>query len=106
MFPERDRKNKNWVVKVGLATCGVAAGGREVYDALSTKLGGKGLNVELKQTGCMGMCYNEVQVEVSPPQGESVFYGRFEGEGWCRLPYRCQMGLRQEIPRWSKVYNL
>jgi len=76
MFPERDRKNKNWVVRVGLATCGVAAGGREVYDALSTKLDGRGLNVELKQTGCMGMCYNEVQVEVSSPQGERVFYGR------------------------------
>ena len=76
MFPERDRKNRNWVIKVGLATCGVAAGGREVYDALSTKLDGKGLNVELKQTGCMGMCYNEVQVEVSSPQGERVFYGR------------------------------
>ncbi len=76
MFPERNRKNKNWVVKVGLATCGVAAGGREVYDALSAKLDGRGLNVGLKQTGCMGMCYNEVQVEVSPPQGESVFYGR------------------------------
>jgi len=76
MFPERDSKNKNWVIKVGLATCGVAAGGREVYDALSAKLDGKGLNVEMKQTGCMGMCYNEVQVEVSPPQGESVFYGR------------------------------
>ncbi len=76
MFPEKDRKNGNWVIKVGLATCGIAAGGREVYDALSAKLGGKGLNVELKQTGCMGMCYNEVQVEVSSPQGEHVFYGR------------------------------
>ena len=76
MFPQKDKKNGKWIIKVGLASCGIAAGGREVYDALSAKLDGKGIDVELKQTGCMGMCYNEVQVEVSSPQGERVFYGR------------------------------
>jgi len=99
MFPERDRKNKNWVVKVGLATCGVAAGGREVYDALSAKLGGKGLNVELKQTGCMGMCYNEVQVEVSPPQGERVFYGRVTPEKIDRIVEEHLIG-GQPVAEW------
>ncbi len=74
MFAERARKNRDWVMTVGLASCGVAAGGREVYNALSAKLGGKGLNVELRQTGCMGMCYNEVLVEVSSPDGGRVFY--------------------------------
>jgi len=99
MFPERNRKNKNWVVKVGLATCGVAAGGREVYDALSAKLGGKGLNVELKQTGCMGMCYNEVQVEVSPPQGERVFYGRVTPEKIDRIVEEHLIG-GQPVAEW------
>ena len=99
MFPERDRKNKNWVVKVGLATCGVAAGGREVYDALSAKLGGKGLNVELKQTGCMGMCYNEVQVEVSSPQGERVFYGRVTPEKVDRIVEEHLIG-GQPVAEW------
>ena len=99
MFPERDRKNKNWVVKVGLATCGVAAGGREVYDALSTKLDGKGLNVELKQTGCMGMCYNEVQVEVSSPQGERVFYGRVTPEKVDRIVKEHLIG-GQPVAEW------
>ena len=99
MFPERDRKNKNWVVKVGLATCGVAAGGREVYDALSAKLDGKGLNVELKQTGCMGMCYNEVQVEVSSPQGERVFYGRVTPEKVDRIVEEHLIG-GQPVAEW------
>jgi len=99
MLPERDRKNKNWVVKVGLATCGVAAGGREVYDALSTKLDGKGLNVELKQTGCMGMCYNEVQVEVSSPQGERVFYGRVTPEKVDRIVEEHLIG-GQPVAEW------
>ena len=99
MFPERDRKNKNWVVKVGLATCGVAAGGREVYDALSAKLDGRGLNVELKQTGCMGMCYNEVQVEVSSPQGERVFYGRVTPEKVDRIVKEHLIG-GQPVAEW------
>ena len=99
MFPERDRKNRNWVIKVGLATCGIAAGGREVYDALSTKLGGKGLNVELKQTGCMGMCYNEVQVEVSSPQGEHVFYGRVTPEKVDRIIEEHLIG-GQPVAEW------
>ena len=99
MFPERDSKNRNWVIKVGLATCGIAAGGREVYDALSTKLDGKGLNVELKQTGCMGMCYNEVQVEVSSPQGECVFYGRVTPEKVDRIVEEHLIG-GQPVAEW------
>lgn len=72
---ERDKKNKNWILKVGLASCGIAAGGQKVYDTLSAELHNSGLkNVELKQTGCMGMCYSEVLVEVSSPAGGHVFY--------------------------------
>ena len=72
---ERDKKNGSWVVKVGLASCGIAAGGRKVYDTLKASLNDHGLkNVELRRTGCMGMCYSEVLVEVFPPQGRRVFY--------------------------------
>jgi len=75
MYWEKDKENQNWVIKVGLASCGIAAGGRKVYDALSAKLSNSDLkNVELRRTGCMGMCYSEVLVEVSPPGGERVFY--------------------------------
>ncbi len=68
-----DRKNRNWTVRVGLASCGIAAGGRKVYDAFTTRLQGRP-DVELKQTGCLGMCYNEVLAEVSSPEGGQVFY--------------------------------
>jgi len=72
---ERDKKNGSWVVKVGLASCGIAAGGQRVYGALKASLIAHGLkNVELRRTGCMGMCYSEVLVEVFPPQGRRVFY--------------------------------
>jgi len=72
---ERDKKNGSWVVKVGLASCGIAAGGQRVYDALKASLITYGLkNIELRRTGCMGMCYSEVLVEVFPPQDRRVFY--------------------------------
>jgi len=80
MLPERNKKDRNWTIRVGLASCGMAAGGRKVYDTFSTKLRDKGLEVELKQTGCMGMCYNEVLVEVSSPEGGHVFYGHVAPE--------------------------
>jgi len=72
---QRDKKNGSWVVKIGLASCGIAAGGQKVYDALKAQLNDHGLkNVELRRTGCMGLCYSEVLVEVFPPQDRRVFY--------------------------------
>jgi len=73
-------RDKSWLIKIGLAACGIAAGGRKVYDALNTQLQDKGVNVSLKRTGCMGMCYNEVLVEVSSPQNGRTFYGRVTPE--------------------------
>jgi len=78
---ERDKKNGSWVVKVGLASCGIAAGGQRVYDTLKASLNDHGLkNVELRRTGCMGLCYSEVLVEVFPPQGRRVFYRNVTSE--------------------------
>jgi NADH-quinone oxidoreductase subunit F len=70
------KKNGSWLVRVGLASCGIAAGGRKVYDAFKAQLGEAGPDVRLKQTGCLGMCYNEVLVEVVSPRNESTFYGK------------------------------
>jgi len=61
------------LVKVGLSSCGVAVGGRRVYDALAAKL--NGMDVELRQTGCIGMCYKEPLVEVSLSENERFIYG-------------------------------
>ena len=60
-------------VKVGLATCGVAAGGQKTYEKLQQLLSGLGISPE--KTGCMGMCYCEPLVEVITPEGKSYVYG-------------------------------
>ena len=67
------KANGSPIVKVGLSSCGVAAGGRGVYDALAAKL--EDSKVSLMQTGCIGMCYKEPLVEVLMPGDERYIYG-------------------------------
>ncbi len=60
------------LVRVGLASCGIAAGARQVYETLQKRLAGHP-DIVLKPTGCAGLCYAEALVEVAA-DGKSVFY--------------------------------
>ncbi|MFH2094305.1 MAG: NADH-quinone oxidoreductase subunit NuoF [Bacteroidota bacterium] len=51
-------------IKVGLATCGISAGGDAVIRELKKIVEDGKLDVKISETGCMGMCYDEVLVEV------------------------------------------
>lgn len=62
-------------IKVGLGTCGIAAGGELVYKALKKTLREKNLEIPVKETGCMGMCFEEVLVEVVNEK-ESFLYAK------------------------------
>jgi len=62
-------------IKVGLGTCGISAGGDLVYKALKKTLREKNLDIPVKETGCMGMCFEEVLVEVVNEK-ESFLYAR------------------------------
>ncbi|MEG2076822.1 MAG: hypothetical protein RRY34_09990, partial [Victivallaceae bacterium] len=54
-------------IRVGLASCGVAAGGMPVYEMLKERAGG----VTIDETGCIGHCYAEPLVEVVTKDGSS-----------------------------------
>ncbi len=69
-------------VRVGLGSCGISAGGREVYNALDQAL--RGARADLKQTGCMGICYREPLVEVANRQ-QSWIYGGVTPEKAARI---------------------
>ena len=60
-------------IYVGMATCGIAAGGQAIYDALHEAAQDGNAEIEIIPTGCMGMCYAEPLLEIKPPQGESLF---------------------------------
>ncbi|UCD64689.1 MAG: NADH-quinone oxidoreductase subunit F, partial [Candidatus Zixiibacteriota bacterium] len=62
-------------VKIGLGTCGISAGGEKVYQAFQDELKQRPGAFALKETGCVGMCYREVLVEVSNGDGSAHMYG-------------------------------
>jgi len=71
--------NKPRVV-VGMGTCGIAAGAEKVLDTLKEYISKKNIDVDLVTTGCIGMCYKEVNIEVHLPGEASVIYGDITSE--------------------------
>ena len=55
-----------YLVKVGMATCGIAAGARPVMQALLDEVTKQNLEetVHVSQTGCIGICQYEPVVEI------------------------------------------
>ena len=75
-----DDKAKLRVV-VGMATCGIAAGARPVFAAITEEIGKRGLtDVAVSQTGCIGICQYEPIVEVFGEDGEKVTYVKMTPE--------------------------
>ena len=62
-------------IKIGLGTCGISAGGEKVFKAFLDELKDRPDAFALKETGCIGMCYREVMVEVEDAPGQSRLYG-------------------------------
>jgi NADP-reducing hydrogenase subunit HndB len=63
-------------ITVGMGTCGIAAGASAVFTALEDEIQALGLrNVDLSQTGCIGLCKHEPIVEVTVGRNEKVSYG-------------------------------
>ena len=68
-------------VVVGMATCGIAAGARPVLNALVEEVNKRNLkNVQVTQTGCIGVCRLEPIVEVYVPGQEKVTYVKMTAE--------------------------
>ena len=47
--------DKKATVLVGMGTCGIAAGANAAFQTLEKVIADKQLDVELKQTGCLGL---------------------------------------------------
>ena len=66
-------------VTVGMGTCGIAAGAREVFAALETEIEAcHAKDVVITQTGCLGLCGHEPIVEVVVGTAPKVAYGRVD----------------------------
>ncbi len=70
-------------IMVSLGTCGIAAGGNPVYEALKQTIADRKLEhaFDLVKVGCMGMCHSEPTLEViNNTTGERIFYGNVNEE--------------------------
>ena len=62
-------------VKIAMATCGIAAGAKNVMDYMMTETEKRGMDVVFTQTGCMGYCHAEPTIEVTLPGKEPIVFG-------------------------------
>ncbi|MGI5914312.1 MAG: (2Fe-2S) ferredoxin domain-containing protein [Bacteroidales bacterium] len=62
-------------IKVAMATCGIAAGAKQVMEVLINECGKRNIPAVVTQTGCMGYCYAEPTIEVKKPGSEPIVFG-------------------------------
>ncbi len=70
-----DKPEGRVIVKVAMATCGIASGSKDVMEYLVDELDKRNIDAIVSQTGCMGYCYAEPTIEVTLPGNEPVVYG-------------------------------
>ena len=66
-------------IMISMGTCGIAAGGDEIYRAFEEDLKNKGLDsIKLKKTGCLGMCFCEPNLIVKLDGMPEILYGNVD----------------------------
>ncbi len=68
------------LIVIGMGTCGLASGARGVLAEVEQQMDKISINVPILKTGCIGMCYQEVLVDVSLPGMARVTYAKVEPE--------------------------
>ncbi|MEW6308303.1 MAG: (2Fe-2S) ferredoxin domain-containing protein [Bacillota bacterium] len=66
-------------IVVGMGTCGIAAGAREVMLSILDELGKRNMSkVTVGQTGCVGLCAQEPIIDVMVPGQGRVTYTKVD----------------------------
>ena len=75
---QRDIKARtatNTTITVGMGTCGISAGAREVMEAILTELDVRGIEAHVTTVGCIGMCSKEPLVDIQQGDEPRITYG-------------------------------
>jgi NADH-quinone oxidoreductase subunit F len=67
-------------ILIGTGTCGIAAGAEDILKTLREEINNNGLQADIIQVGCIGLCYAEPLIEVVKPGQPGVFYGNLTPE--------------------------
>ncbi|MBW1673164.1 MAG: 4Fe-4S binding protein [Deltaproteobacteria bacterium] len=62
------------LIRVGAATCGLAAGAGEVIEAIEKEVNTLHVNVTILHVGCIGCCYAEPLVDIKKPGKPRIMY--------------------------------
>ncbi len=82
----RHESPDNIQIRVGLASCGIAAGAREVLNKFVDEIAKKNLeNVTVTTMGCIGLCSDEPVAEVETQNGEKTTYIKLTPEKVVRI---------------------
>ncbi len=68
------------IIKIGIGSCGIAAGALPVWDVVKEEIEAQGLPIKLEQTGCIGMCHHEPLLELIYDDGRAYTYGHVTPE--------------------------
>ncbi len=74
------QKRKGDWIKVGMSTCGIAAGADKVFKTLVEEKEKRKAEIAIEQCGCSGMCHAEPLVEVCVQGMPTVVYGGVDEE--------------------------
>lgn len=80
----RDESDKATII-IGMGTCGIAAGAREILQTVLEEVRKRELDVNITQTGCIGMCEQEPLLDVKIPGQERITYGNLKPEDVRRI---------------------
>lgn len=67
-------------IRIGLGSCCVASGSKEIQEEVEHVVNESGLRVSLKHVGCVGMCHQVPLVEVVPNEGDATLYAKVKPE--------------------------
>ena len=70
---------------VGMGTCGIAAGAREVMHAILKELEARKIEAHVETVGCVGMCAKEPLVDIEQAGKSRVRYANVAPENVPRL---------------------
>ena len=79
------RTQASTTITVGMGTCGISAGAREVMHAILATLEARDVDAHVTTTGCIGMCSKEPLVDIQQGDEPRVTYGNVTPEMVPRL---------------------
>jgi NADH:ubiquinone oxidoreductase subunit F (NADH-binding)/(2Fe-2S) ferredoxin len=92
------------IIRVGMSTCGMAAGADPVFAALNAEVKNRSLDWRVRRTGCAGMCSMEPLVEVTLPGQRAVMFGGVTPEFATQIVADCAAG--KPLPAENRVPGL